>query len=152
MDGRMTVQILTGDCMAVLPTLAADSVHAVVTDPPAGIAPWPTEEAGMTDAERLQQIESRVRRTICDTYGRAGHTVEGRISQDDFNALLTMIGSARASERERCALLHESINPASDGERLNGHPGAGAIGAVIEYRDAIRGTTSGFRTSDKTMN
>ncbi len=32
---RMTV--LHGDCLAVLPTLAADSVDAVVTDPPAGI-------------------------------------------------------------------------------------------------------------------
>ena len=39
---------------------------------------------------------------------------------------------------ERCAMLHESINPASDSERLKGFPGAGAMGAVIEYRDAIR--------------
>ena len=33
---------------------------------------------------------------------------------------------------------HENINPASDDERLNGSPGAGAMGAVIEYRDKIR--------------
>lgn len=95
----------------------------------------------MTDADTLQAIENRVRSTICDTYGTNGHTVEGRISQDDFNALLAMIGSVRLSERERCASLHESIDTASDDERFHGHPGAGAMGAVIEYRDAIRALT-----------
>ncbi len=39
---------------------------------------------------------------------------------------------------ERAASLHESINPASDQERHDKSPGAGAMGAVIEYRDAIR--------------
>ena len=39
---------------------------------------------------------------------------------------------------ERAASLHESVNPASDEERGNSVPGAGAMGAVIEYRDAIR--------------
>lgn len=39
---------------------------------------------------------------------------------------------------ELAASLHESVNPASDMERLNKDPGAGAMGAVIEYRDAIR--------------
>lgn len=39
---------------------------------------------------------------------------------------------------ERAASLHESINPASDDERLHKVPGAGAMGAVIEYRDTIR--------------
>ncbi len=33
----MTVKILHGDCLALLPTLAADSVDAVVTDPPYGL-------------------------------------------------------------------------------------------------------------------
>lgn len=42
---------------------------------------------------------------------------------------------------ERAASLHESINPASDDERLNKVPGAGAMGAVIEYRDTIRAVT-----------
>lgn len=46
--------------------------------------------------------------------------------------------AAREEERERCAMLHENVNPASDEERLNNVPGAGAMGAVIEYRDAIR--------------
>lgn len=40
----------------------------------------------------------------------------------------------------RAGNLHEQINPASDEERLNNSPGAGAMGAVIEYRDAIRAT------------
>ena len=39
---------------------------------------------------------------------------------------------------EDAAALHESVNPASDAERLRGDPGAGAMGAVIEYRDKIR--------------
>lgn len=34
----MTVRILTGDCLDVLPTLAIASVDAVVTDPPYGLA------------------------------------------------------------------------------------------------------------------
>jgi len=33
----MTARILVGDCREVLPTLAADSIHACVTDPPYGL-------------------------------------------------------------------------------------------------------------------
>jgi cation transport regulator ChaB len=39
---------------------------------------------------------------------------------------------------ERAASLHESVDPASDDERANKVPGAGAMGAVIQYRDLIR--------------
>ena len=39
---------------------------------------------------------------------------------------------------EEAAMLHEQIDCASDAERLADIPGAGAMGAVIEYRDAIR--------------
>lgn len=39
---------------------------------------------------------------------------------------------------EEAARLHESIDPASDEERQSNTPGAGAMGAVIEYRDKIR--------------
>lgn len=92
----------------------------------------------MSDADLLRGIESRVRATICDTYGSHGHSVEGRISAEDFESLLRLIGDVRKMERERCATLHENINTASDDERFHGHPGAGAMGAVIEYRDAIR--------------
>lgn len=43
-----------------------------------------------------------------------------------------------AEMRERAARLHEDIDPACDHERQHGTPGAGAMGAVIRYRDAIR--------------
>lgn len=39
---------------------------------------------------------------------------------------------------ERAASLHESVRPTSDAERQDKVPGAGAMGAVIEYRDLIR--------------
>ena len=39
---------------------------------------------------------------------------------------------------EQAKMLHESVNPASDEERSNHVPGAGAMGAVIQYRDMIR--------------
>ena len=43
---------------------------------------------------------------------------------------------------ERAANLHEQVDSASDMERLNNIPGAGAMGAVIEYRDKIRQTVA----------
>ena len=39
---------------------------------------------------------------------------------------------------EHAANLYEQVNPASDEERLRGDPGAGAMGAVLEFRDLIR--------------
>lgn len=39
---------------------------------------------------------------------------------------------------ERAAMLHENVNPASDDERHHHVPGAGGMGAVIQYRDMIR--------------
>ena len=39
---------------------------------------------------------------------------------------------------DRAGNLFESVNPASDDERGTNTPGAGAMGAVIEYRDLIR--------------
>lgn len=93
----------------------------------------------MTDAKLLQAIESRVRPTICETFNSRGDvTIEGRILKADFEALLDLIGRVRSSERERCAQLHEQVNPASDDERFHHAPGAGAMGAVIQYRDLIR--------------
>ncbi len=46
--------------------------------------------------------------------------------------------NAREEERERCAMLHESVDVACDHERQSKSPGAGAMGAVIAYRDLIR--------------
>ena len=48
--------------------------------------------------------------------------------------------AAYTAATERAAMLHESVNPASDRERLDNVPGAGAMGAVVEYRDLIRRT------------
>jgi len=39
---------------------------------------------------------------------------------------------------EKAATLHENINTACDHERLNGSPGAAAMGSIIQYRDEIR--------------
>ncbi len=55
-----------------------------------------------------------------------------------YGFIAVQIAEAIEAERERCAMLHEQVNPASDDERINGVPGAGAMGAVIQYRDLIR--------------
>lgn len=96
-----------------------------------------------TPDQIVAEIEARVRPTIGPTF-RMAHdgpveTIEGRISQADFDTLVQIFRRVQAEERERCAMLHETVNPASDEERLNRVPGAGAMGAVIEYRDLIRG-------------
>ena len=43
---------------------------------------------------------------------------------------------------QRAADLHEQVDTASDSERLQNVPGAGATGAVVEYRDKIRLTVA----------
>jgi hypothetical protein len=43
---------------------------------------------------------------------------------------------------KHAADLYEHVDPASDQERVNNVPGAGAMGAVIEYRDLIRKSAS----------
>lgn len=95
----------------------------------------------MTDAELLEGIERRVRKTIAPTFRMESdgpvETIEGRISAADFDALLGLLERVRASERERCASLHESVRTNCDHEP---GAGAGAMGAVIAYRDLIRAT------------
>lgn len=66
---------------------------------------------------------------LCDRPNGAG---------DGLAFIAVQVAEAIEAERERCARLHEMVSPASDDERLNGVPGAGAMGAVIEYRDLIR--------------
>ena len=46
------------------------------------------------------------------------------------------IREAVAEEREECALLHDSISPTCDHEKPG--TGAGAMRAIIQYRNAIR--------------
>lgn len=50
--------------------------------------------------------------------------------------LLVRVGMDRAAD------LFEMVSPASDEERHNGDPGAGAMGAVLEFRDLIRRTAA----------
>lgn len=98
----------------------------------------------MKTAEQLvADIEARVRPTICNTFGmRDGEpheSIEGRISQVDLDTIVRLFRDAgkraREAERERCAMLHESVRTHCDHEP---GAGAGAMGAVIQYRDLIR--------------
>lgn len=61
--------------------------------------------------------------------------------QEVERLMLGVIGSqieAVEDALDQAANLHEQVDCASDAERLAGLPGAGAMGAVIEYRDKIR--------------
>jgi len=99
-----------------------------------------------TPDQLVDEVYERVQRTVAPTFGMKAdgptESLEGRISKVDLDTLISMYRSAgknaTAKERERCAQLHESINTACDCERRDGHPGAGAMGSVIEYRDLIR--------------
>lgn len=55
----------------------------------------------------------------------------------DTSVLKTAILAAETA-LEYAALCHEDIDTACSHERENGDPGAGAIGAVVAYRDRIR--------------
>ena len=65
----MMYRVLQGDCLAVLPTLDADSIDAVVTDPPAGISfmgrTWDGDHGGRNLwIAHMQQIAAEVLR-VC---------------------------------------------------------------------------------------
>jgi hypothetical protein len=57
---------------------------------------------------------------------------------DDWEAYLRNLEHERNAALDEAAALFEVINPASDDERMKGDPGAGAMGAIIEYRNKIR--------------
>lgn len=105
------------------------------------------KESSVKTADQLvEEVYERVQRTVAPTFGMNAdgptESLEGRITKVDLDTLISMYrtagSKATAAERERCAQIHESINAACDCERREGHPGAGAMGAVIEYRDLIR--------------
>ena len=54
----------------------------------------------------------------------------------DTGTIEQAIREAVAEEREECALLHDSISPTCDHEKPG--TGAGAMRAIIQYRNAIR--------------
>lgn len=58
-------------------------------------------------------------------------------------SLWAMYSQGYRDATARAADLHEQIDSASDAERLDRVRGAGAMGAVIEYRDKIRQTVVG---------
>lgn len=90
----------------------------------------------MTLEERVQDLVAALN----------GKTFDGEDFEDGNEGYVRKISplirsafrKAILAEREACARLHENVNPASDAERLGNMPGAGAMGAVIEYRDLIR--------------
>lgn len=65
----MSLQILHGDCLELLPTLADNSVDAVLTDPPAGISfmnkEWDHDKGGRDSwIAWMQQVASECLRII----------------------------------------------------------------------------------------
>lgn len=60
-------------------------------------ATYVKEEMAKQDTGELSEIEARVRPTICSTYSSDGgdQGLQGRISQDDFDALLAMAREQR---------------------------------------------------------
>lgn len=62
--------------------------------------------------------------------------VTGSVRTDNWNINLVLLGIKKGLEA--AGNLYESVDPASDSERIDRIPGAGAMGAVIEYRDKIR--------------
>lgn len=65
----MTVQFLTGDCRAMLKTIADESVHCVVTSPPYfglrdyGTATW---EGGRADCDHIQRTHGTEKSTLSE--------------------------------------------------------------------------------------
>lgn len=57
-------------------------------------------------------------------------------------SLWAMFVAGFRAATKRAGFLHEQVDSASDTERLEGIPGAGAMGAVIEYREKIRQTVA----------
>jgi DNA modification methylase len=62
----MTVQLIQGDCLAVLPTLEAGSVHCVVTSPPYyGLRSYMPDAVRLRDdltVEQREYVEKEVER------------------------------------------------------------------------------------------
>jgi len=84
----------------------------------------------MTDELRDEAERLWHEMIICPGSRRAFHEM--------YCSIVAIHKKAHNNALEKAAMLHQDINPASDEERRNGDPGAGAMGAVIEYRDKIR--------------
>lgn len=91
----MKMDLRCGDCLELLPTLAAGSVHAVVTDPPYGIA-YKSGKTGHHGGTALPGIvgdaDTSLRDAVLDWWGNRPAIVFGswkRRRPDGCNALLT---------------------------------------------------------------
>lgn len=99
----------------------------------------------MTDEKERAKMNDRPDNSNADEWNL--FLVEHGVSSDHSPYIAVQIAEALEGERERAATLHESVNPASDDERLKNLPGAGAMGAVIEYRDLIRSEAINYRSA-----
>ena len=75
-----------------------------------------------------------------EEYSNSRKWVNNPDAQHQLGSIWAFFMAGWNAANERAASLHESVNPASDDERQSKTPGAGAMGAVIEYRDLIRKT------------
>lgn len=65
----------------------------------------------LSDADKIvAYIEARVRPTICPTYSSAGtQSIEGRITRDDFDHLIGLVQSLRASQAKVVEALRSLV-------------------------------------------
>lgn len=90
----------------------------------------------MADEKLSDELRAEALR-IADDYGMPPSSVQHLVKR--ILALCAKVqAEAREAGLEEAARLHESVRVDCDHERNAGHPGAAAMGAVIEYRDAIR--------------
>lgn len=104
----------------------------------------------MTPLERAREVVAPVRDLLLPTPHELGLAVSLTLVR--VAAAITQAEEqARDEEREACAMLHEQIHADCDRDRIKIKLpcGCGAMGAVIEYRDAIRARGSKPPSSEK---
>ena len=91
-------QILTGDCLEILPTLPDKSIHCVVTSPPYwglrdyGISTW---EGGSSDCDHKKQTEHQKQGSTSARKGRAN--VEAQ-RNENFQDVCGQCGARRVDK------------------------------------------------------
>lgn len=95
------------------------------------LAVWSSHFGGTQSVD--MEVVQRARDEIVGLRGLLEHS-----DRTVITAVVVATPAIRDEALEEAARLHENIDPACDHERQKGHPGAGAMGAVIRYRDAIR--------------
>lgn len=127
---RDGITVYHGDCLAILPTLAAGSVNAIVTDPPYGI------EVGQDGYGRRQN------------YGGVGRFIE---NDSDLSALdSALIGSPRILPRNSWLALFCSPKRHSEAAALVVARGFPVLGEVV-WDKAAPGLGGGIRYQHETI-